>query len=481
MAGVTATELRVPARLDTMARPWAVLGVVVLGQSMVAVDSGLVNVAVPSIREDLGTGVAELQLVLAAYSLAVAALMVTGGRIGDLAGRRRLFLIGMGVFTLGALLAGLAPNSTVLIACRVVQGVGAALTSPQVMAMIQVAFPGAARARALAIHGTVLGLGAAVGQVGGGLLVRGDLFGTSWRPALLVQVPLGAAAIVAGWRVLPESRGEEGRRLDLVGAGILALAMVLAIYPLVQARQAGWAAWVWACLAASVVTLGLFLLHQRHRSATAGAPLLELALFRSTAFSAGLVVALALMAGLIPFIFLFTLCFQGGLGYDPLQASLTYAPVPIAFLLGARSSPRLLHRLGRRALTLGVSIMMVGTLLSIGAALLERPTLTWWTFLPGGLLWGFGQGIVAPLLLGFVLRDVPRQHAGAASGVYSTVTQLGVAVGVAIVGLIFASLLGDRTTAEAHRHAFAWTQLYNLGSEVLVLGLILLLPRAPDA
>lgn len=264
-----------------------VLPVVLTGTFMAILDVSIVVVAIPSIRADLHAGYGGAEFVISAYTLTYASLLVTGGRLGDRFGRRRMFIIGLLWFAGASALCGAAPSISVLIGARALQGIGGALMFPQVLAIIQVTFDGQARTRALGVFGSVIGIAAIAGQLVGGVLLALNVFGLTWRPLFLVNVPLGAAAALAAARVLPKDPPEAHTRLDLGGAGLIAVTQLLLTLPLLEGRDQGWPAWMLACLIASAPCLALFLAYERRLAARGGSPLVPLRLFRNRASPAG--------------------------------------------------------------------------------------------------------------------------------------------------------------------------------------------------
>src|SRR3954470_5144734 len=281
-----------PWRVRAAAHPWAALPVLMAGTFMVVLDFFIVNVALPAMQSDLHAGTAAIEWVVAGYGLTFGTLLITAGRLGDQFGRRRMFSLGLGLFTLASAACGLAATPTVLIVARLIQGVAAAMLSPQVLAILGVVYRGPDRVRALSIYGLVLGLAAVGGQLIGGVLVQADIAGLGWRSCFLINVPIGIVALITVGGLVPESRAGGAGRLDIVGTVLVTLGLAAIALPLVDGRQHGWPTWTWVALAAAPVTLVAFAAHQRSLSRRGGAPLLDPALFRSRAFSAGLVTQL---------------------------------------------------------------------------------------------------------------------------------------------------------------------------------------------
>ena len=336
------------------------LAILLAGTFMTALDVSIVNVAAPKMQAGLGLSGATLQLVISGYSVAFAALLVTGARLGDDHGHRRLFMIGLLGFTATSLLCGLAWSPGVLVVARILQGASGALMTPQVVTVIQLWYAAEARARALALYATVICAGAVVGQILGGALVSADIAGTSWRPVFLVNVPVGLALLVAGPRVLPHTRAERSRKLDPLGVALLTGFIVLVMVPLVSGHQAGWAWWTWACLAAAVPTGAALVLHLRREQRRGGDPLIDLGLLRRAPVALGLTSVAAQMVAYGGFLFALTLHLQGGLGESPLRSGLTFGPYAVGFAVTSLAAPMLPPQLVRRVAAGGLAAMALG-------------------------------------------------------------------------------------------------------------------------
>jgi EmrB/QacA subfamily drug resistance transporter len=425
-------------------RRWVALAVVLVAGFMQLVDISIVNVAIPSIQRDLDATYSQIQWVLAGYQLAFAVTLITGGRLGDIFGRKRLFMLGMAGFTLASALCGLAQNPEMLIGSRFLQGVMGAVMFPQVLSVIQVAFPPRQRGAAFGIFGATIGLATITGPLVGGLLIEGDLLGLGWRPIFLVNVPIGIGALVAAALYLGESRAPRALRLDLAGVVLATGGLLLLVYPLVQGRDLGWPAWTFASMAASVLVLAAFAAWERRKKAADGSPLVDLALFRQRAFVAGLLVAAIFFMGIPAFFLTFTLWLQVGLGFSALHAGLTGVPFAVGSALASTASVRLAPRLGRRILTLGTLLLAIGmggvmwTVDRYGGGTHS------WQLIPALAVCGLGLGCVVAPLVNVVLAGIRGQDAGAASGVLTTAQQVGSAVGVAVIGVIFFGLLSSQ-------------------------------------
>src|SRR5215468_2825827 len=315
------------------ASPSAILAIVLTGQFMALLDASVVNVAAPAIHADLHASGAGLQLVIAGYVVTYAVLLVTGARLGDIIGHRTMFLFGVALFTLASLGCGLAGSTGLLVTLRFVQGAGAAAMIPQVLSLIQRSFPGPARARPMRLYAAVLAGGAVAGQVVGGLLVSADLWGSTWRPVFLLNVPIGAVLLIAGSRLLPRGRGEPGRGLDPAGLAILTPAVLALVLPLVLGQSEHWPAWGWACLAASVLGFAAFAVVEGRLAAAGGSPLIPGRVLRLPGVAMGIAALFAVLAVFGGFFFTLALHLQGGLGESALRAGLTFAPAGLAFAL----------------------------------------------------------------------------------------------------------------------------------------------------
>jgi EmrB/QacA subfamily drug resistance transporter len=442
-------------------------------------DFFIVNVSIPAIQEGLDASDAEIQLTIASYGLAYAVFLITGGRLGDLFGRRRMFLFGVAGFTLASGLCGLALNPAMLIAARVLQGLAGALMFPQVLSIIQVTFPLAERGRAFSLLGMVAGTGSFSGNVLGGLLIQFNLFGLGWRPVFLVNLPIGLVAWWATRRLVRESRAAGAVGLDWGGIAIATLGLVLLIYPLAQGREAGWPAWAFLSLAAAPVVLAAFLLYERRVTARGGTPLVELSLFRDRVFVYGLLTTVVYYGGLSAFFLAFTLFLQKGLRLEPWQAGVTFAPFAVGFLIASNRTVPVLSRLGSRTMQLGMALMACGLTAVITVTYLQGAEVTAWSLAGVLLLYGTGQGFAMPSLLTTVLSSVPRAAAGSASGVLSTVQQVALALGVALIGSVFFAVLGTPPQPAGFVRAIGVSLCLNVALLIVSIALVFFLPRWP--
>jgi MFS family permease len=458
---------------------WKALAVILAAAFLVGLDFFVVNVSIPSIRVNLHATFAEVQLIIASYGLTYSVLLISGGRLGDIYGRKRMFMWGVTAFTAASMLCGLAPSPVFLIAARVLQGISASLAFPQVLAIMQISFPQSERAKAFGLFGTVIGTSSFSGNVLGGLLVSANIFGLSWRPIFLINLPVGIVTVLAAAKFVKESRSPKARRLDLGGVAILTAALTLLLYPLIQGREAGWPAWAFLSLAAVLPMMLFFVAYEKRVTARGGSPLVELDLFHDRAFVIGLFSGMCFFSGAAAFFLISTVFLQNGLGYSPREAGLTFAWFAIAFLGSSLASVRIQPRLGSRIINLGAALMITGlaSLLILTAA--RGALLGGLELAPVLLIYGTGQGFVMPTLISTILINIKGHDAGSASGVLSTVQQASFATGVAVIGTVFFSALGTWTSTEAFIHALRAALSVNIGLLMVTFTLIFQIPRFP--
>ena len=458
-------------------RRWPTLAVLLAAAFLGTLDFFIINLALPSMQADLGATPAQVQLVIAGYGLAYAVCLITGGRLGDIFGRKRLFLAGVTGFTVASALCGLAPTAGVLVAARVLQGTAGAMLFPQVLSIIQVTFPPHERGRAFAAFGIVQGAASFSGIVLGGLLVEANVFGLGWRPIFLVNLPVGVLVVLAGWMLVHESRSPHARRLDLGGVAIVSTALFLLVYPLVQGREAGWPWWAFVCMAAAPPVLAGFVLFERRVLERGGSPLVELGLFRNRAFAVGLATSMAFCCGLSAYFLTVTLFLQDGLGFRPTTASLTFAPFSAGYLIASIFAVRKGPRLTSRVINAGTALMAGALCVLIVLARTLGASLTVGELMPVLLVYGVGQGLAFPTLIGMTLSRVPPADAGSASGVLTTAQQVAFSMGVAVIGSVFFGSLSEAAPAAAYGSALGVALLCNVGLLVLTFVLALRLPR----
>lgn len=466
----TAPLTATPAPASVAAETPSLIALLVMlsGTFMAVLDFFIVNVAIPSIQHELHASSGALQMVVIGYGLANACALITGGRLGDMHGRRRLFMIGIGLFTLASAACGLAPNAAALVAARIAQGVAGALLQPQVLAMLGVLYTGAQRQRAFAAYGLALGLAAAGGQLIGGLLIDANLAGLGWRACFLINVPIGVAALLLSRRVLPALHGQATSRLDLPGTLLIAVALTATVFPLAAGREQGWPLWSLACLAAALPLLVLFWRYQGSLAARGGQPLVAPQLMAHRPFALGLLVTLVFYASNASFYFVLALYLQQGLGLAPLASGLVFTTLAVGFFATSMASPWFARRLGRHAISTGAVVLALGhALLYLMLPQLSAANVVW--MLPVLLLQGCGLGMVMAPLVATVLSGLPAQHAGVASGVMATMQQVGNALGVALIGVLYYDDYGTEPRGAAQSFGASLVYLFVLAIAVALL------------
>lgn len=438
---------------------WLVLAIVLVAEIMDLLDSTVINIAAPTVRAELGGSTAAMQWWAAGYTLAFGVFMIVGARLGDVLGRRRVFVIGISGFTLASVACSLAPSADVLILTRVLQGGFGALLIPQGLGIIKTVFPPGELGGAFGAFGPVMGLSAIAGPILAGWLVSADLLGTGWRMIFLLNVPLGVLGLVGALRFMPDSRSSKRVRLDPLGIVLISAASLALIYPLVQGRELGWPVWSFALMAAGVALLGMFALAERRGH---GSPLIEPSLLRNKAYTAGLLVGTVIFAGFSGVLLTVSLYLQLGLRFSPEHAGLTLAPMSIGLVISAAGSYPLIPRFGRRVLHAGLVIVPAAL---VGFALIARHGGTGtssWDLAPALLGLGLGVGVIFGPLFNVILAGVADDEVGSASGTLNAIQQLGGAIGVAVLGTIFFSVIehGHASTTAVTQTAIVAAALF---------------------
>ncbi|MDA3643980.1 MFS transporter [Saccharopolyspora indica] len=455
-------------------RRGAALVVMLAAMAMDLLDVAIVNLALPSIREDLDTSTTATTWIVAGYPLAFGALLVTGGRLGDAFGRKRMFVVGVAGFALTSALCGAAPSGAVLIVGRVLQGVFAALMTPQILSVIQVEFTPSERPKAYAAFGAVQGVSTIGGPILGGLLVDLDLWDLGWRLIFLINLPIGAITVIASVLLLRESRADGEQSFDALGVVLLAAPLVCLLLPLTQAGEHGWSAGTIAILVASLPLFALFARQQSRRDREGGMPLLPPRLFRQRGFAGGFLAGTVFFAGVVGFLMVFAMVMQDGYGYAPREAGLLLIPYSLGIAVSSALSFPLVPRLGRGLIRLGALVKAAGMAALLVAFVLAGDGLSWWHPLPGLLICGIGMGLVAPTVADVALARVRPSDAGAASGGLITAGQIGGATGVAAVGAIFFGLVGAHAD---HLEAFTGALVFEIVVMLLAAALAGVIPK----
>jgi EmrB/QacA subfamily drug resistance transporter len=469
-----------PKRITGRTRTIA-LTVVLLAAFMDLMDVTILNVMLPTIEADLNASPAALEWVLSGYTLALTVGLISGARLGDLVGHKRVFVIGVAGFTAASAVCSLSVTPGMLVAARVVQGLFAAAMIPQVLSQIQLLYRTDERGPAIAAYSALSGIAATVGPVLGPALLDWNLAGQGWRLVFWVNVPVGAFAAIAAARLLPSQRGSGTGRLDLPGVLVIGTGLALVVYPLIAASAGGGRpTWAYPVLAAGLVVLAVFCVLQLRTAAHAGQPLIDLAVFARRSLASGLAVQLLFLVPIMGFFLTMMQFLQSGLGMSPLHAGLTMLPWSITVTVFAGlSAAVLLPRIGRLTVQLGLVLTAVGlALLAIIAANADSRTGTL-DLLPGILLGAAGMGLVVAPIAQLTLADVAPTQIGTGSGLFNTVSQLGACLGVATIGTVFFSQLGpDASTGPAaYGQAFKLTLWISIGLLGAALAISYALPR----
>ena len=470
----------------TAKRPWLGLFAILAATLMNLLDSTVVNVAAPSIRADLGGSYTALQWVAAGYTLALAVGLLTGGRLGDMFGRRRMLMIGVVGFVAASVACAAAPTIEALIVARAVQGLFGAVMIPQGFGLIRDLFSPQQMGKAFGTLAPMIGLSTILGPVVAGVLVDADVLGTGWRMIFAINVPLGAFAIVAGLIALPVGR-TEGRRpsLDLPGVVLAGITMFALVFPLVQGRELGWPAWSLALLAGSVPAAGGFVAYQVRRRRSGATALVELSVFAKRSYTSGAAFVLVFFGAIVGFSLAVGLVLQLGLGYSPTRASLTMSVWAVGAFAGSVVGATTAARLGRKVVHLGLAVMAAGIAALYVVFEQVGTRVGTGSLSPALLVFGLGMGMIFAPLFDIIMGDVEDREVGSASGLLEAIQQLGASLGVAVLGTVFFGMARpaghgqlDPGTAV---HAAGVVTLLALGLTAVAFGLGFLLPRRARA
>jgi EmrB/QacA subfamily drug resistance transporter len=459
-----------PTAATVAANPlrWLVFGVVLAANVMDLMDSTIVNVAGPSIRSALGGSASTLQWLSAGYTLAFAVFLLAGARLGDMYGRRRVFLIGAVGFTVMSAACAIAPDPAVLIAFRVLQGASGALMIPQGFGMLKESFDEDEMGKVFGAFGPMMMMSMLAAPILAGALVEANLWGIGWRLVFLINVPIGIVVLAGGVRVLPRTVAHPGIRLDIVGMTLVGLALTAIIYPLIQGRTDGWPAWTFVMLSAGVALLGAFAVWERRRQSD---QLIEPGLLANRTYTSGILVALAFFGAFGGLLLCVSLFAQLGEGFSPIHAGLTLTAMVVGMLVGMGTGMALVGRLGRHLLHVGIAVVAVGTVV-LALTVTGAQTASTLDLAPGLFLIGAGAGMSMGQLFDFILAGVSMDEVGSASGVLEAVQQLSSAIGVAALGTVFFSAFGGYLPT----HALAVTAWACLAPIAVAFALIFRLP-----
>jgi len=417
---------------------WLVFAGVLLADVMDLVDSTVTNVGGPAIREELGGGESLLQWLGAGYTLAFAVFLITGARLGDLYGRRRLFLIGAAGFTLASAACALAWSPEALISTRVLQGAFGALMIPQGFGMLTEVLDEHDMPRAFGLFGPIMGICAVLGPIIGALLIEGDLLGTGWRMIFLVNVPLGLVCLAVGARYMPRTVVARGGGMDVVGMALVGAAALALVFPLIEGREQGWPAWVFALMGVGALLAVAFAGYERRLPA--GKALIQVTLMRNRAFTSGTAVAAGFFAAFAGITLVLSLYWQVGEGFTPIKAALSLVPMSLGMVAGMFASFGLVERLGRALVHTGIVTAALG-LGGMALTALAQDHPSPWSMVPPVAVVGLGAGIVFGQLFDVILNGVVEAEVGTASGLLNALQQLAFALGIAAVATLFFNVM----------------------------------------
>jgi EmrB/QacA subfamily drug resistance transporter len=455
---------------------WLAFAAAVAASVMDLLDATVVQVAAPSIRHDIGGSYAVIQWIAAAYTLAMAVGLLTGGRLGDLYGRKRMLLIGIGAFVVTSAACAVANTPAEMIAARAAQGAAGAMMLPQVFGLMRDLFAADEMGKALGVFGPAMGLSAMLGPIVAGGLISADIAGTGWRMIFLVNVPIGLVAMLVGYRFLPDVTPSEKReRLDVTGMVLAGGAMLLLIYPLVEGHDLGWPLWIVGMLVAAVPALALFGAHQLRRKRAGRSPLVEPSIFRRGPYVSGLVFSVVFIGSLGGVVLILNVLMQAGLGFSPWHAAITTAPWAAGSFVGSGISGVAMNKFGRKVLQAGIVAEVIG-LLGLYAVLRSAGThVGSLDLLAPMIVGGFGMGMVFVPLFDLIMAGVAPHEMGSASGVMQAVNSMAMSLGVAGVGAIFFALVGHGGV-QKFLDAGEWTALVTVALLVLAFVLAFRLP-----
>jgi EmrB/QacA subfamily drug resistance transporter len=456
---------------------WIVAAVVLAANVMDILDATIVNVAGPSVHRALGGSASTIQWLSAGYTLAFAVFLIAGARLGDILGRRRLFLVGSAGFTFFSAACALAPSIGALIVVRALQGAFGALMIPQGFGLMKEVFTDEAEMnKALGWFGPATGLPMLAAPVLAGALIDANLWGIGWRLVFLINVPVGLVTLPLAFRSLPRGASHPNLKLDIGGVVLVGVALVAIIYPLIQGRTAGWPVWCFALLAIGAVLLLVFLRHERRKGRSA---LIEPTLLTNRHYLSGVAVVLALFGAFGGLLLCVSLFAQLGEGWSPVEAGLMLTPMVVGMIIGMFASNAAVARLGRHLLHIGILLIAAGTA-GLALILTGADSVSAWDLVPGLFLVGAGLGASLGQLFRFVLSSVNMDEVGSASGVLEAAQQLSTALGVAILGTIFFSTFDHHLPTDALR-VTAWACLVPLAAAFLLVFRLPMHPREEEA
>lgn len=459
---------------------WIALFAILLAQFMSLLDVTIVNVALPTLQKDMGATASDIEWVVAGFILIFALGLLPLGRLGDIIGKKKMFIGGVAFFTVSSILCGIAPNIEFLIAARFLQGAAGAVMVPQVLSIAQTIFPPHERSAAFSLFGLTAGLATVTGPLVGGVLIGADIYELAWRPIFLINVPIGLVAIVLGMRVIPSLKGDASLKIDFGGIAIVSIAMFLMIFPLIEGRNYEWAAWCFWMIGASLVFFVLFILWEGRQKKRGAAALLPIDLMKNRNFAIGTFMSIAFFSAMPSFFLIFALYLQSGYGLTPLWSGLTTMPFSVGIVVASIISGRLGFRWQKQRITTGLFLLFCGIFFVRYTAISIGEEMHYGIFVAPLVVAGIGLGIAISSLFQTILAGVPVKDAGSGSGALQALQQAGGALGVAIVSEIFFSSLNAEfasgaTPPEAFREALTASTIYNLVAYVFVIVCVFLL------
>ena len=452
---------------------WLILGIVLAAEIMDLLDSTIVNVAGPSLKEKLQATPSALQWVIGGYTLTLGAGLVLGGRLADRYSRRNVFLGGLVSFTLSSLLCAIAPNIEALIAFRLIQGFAGAMVLPHVIGFIRDVFPPEELGKAFAVFGPVFGLGGILGPIVGGFIIDGNIASTGWRAVFLVNIPIGIINLWLAWKYLPKRESDQSIKIDLLGSLLIIVSSGLLLLPLIQGQEAGWPLWTFVSLAASLIGFGIFTLQQRWVISRKRTPLVDPDIFKATTYDLGLAGIFVFFAGFTGVYLIITLFLQIGEGYSARGAGIANIAIALGTAMGgALSGAVLADKFGTRVLQMGAVAQITGAIL-LFIALPTMQSFNFWHIAPGMFVSGFGTGLVVAALFDAILLSIKDELVGSASGVLSAIQSIGSSVGVALFGTLFFHQVTSGRIDKGFRDAL----LLQIGLVALFLLITFFLPK----
>ncbi|MCG3462572.1 MFS transporter [Xenorhabdus bovienii] len=459
-------------------RDYLALSVLLLAGFVTIFDLFVVNIAITNIQTHLQASIFQITLVIVAYEIGFGLLLITGGRLGDLFGRRRLFQLGILAFTLTSLFCGFAPTANFLIAARFLQGLAAALLFPQVYASIRVNFEGENSRRAFGLLGMTLGFAAIAGQTLGGWIVSANVWDLQWRSIFLINAPVGILAFICSGYI-NESIARKKTELDWVGVVLSSISIFALLLPLLIGPVFGWPIWCWLLLLLAGMVLLQFIRHEIHYVSQGKTPLFDFDLLKNKQFSLGCLLVLFVYSTASSFFLVFALFLQNGLGFTPLDSGLIFAPASVGFVLSSLNASYWVKRFGSQAIVMGALLYSVSFIALIVTVAMLPVATNLLLIVPILILLGYGQGFVMTPLLNIVLAFIHVRFAGMAAGIIATLQQIGAALGVAVVSVLVQWQLNnaDALSFITYRNAFVSSMLYNVVAAFITFYLLKKLHR----